>query len=498
MKKLSLFLMAVSLVFASCVTSGKKEISEEEKIRQKKIARAENITKANYKKADEYATNIRNNPDIYWGEGMAIIGTDLGKCKELARQTAIKNLSGQIKTRVKSDVEVLVNKKSALMGSSYTNDVKRSFNEKLKTYTSQVLTDIHESRLFIDYPKKDTATYYVYINKKDYEQKVKKDLNQKKNFITSNIKNGDNNFKSGNYMASMKDYINAKEMKNSFFSSLPVYEDIYRTGEKQEVSGYIKNRINSFLSSIELSLLNKDFTYSAQGRLDKSLEVYAQFTDSSGEKKPVKGLPLKFEVIKGSMNVKLPVTGSYGETELSVVKIDPSFKEIIAQISVDIDKITEGSEEVAAGNSTLKLKLSRQNSVAVAAVFLNNGKKYLPQNVKDHVKSTILNKKFSIIDIPYKDSLKDDLSYLNADYLVVIKVLSSGGGVVGNFSNMYASNCSAVISLYSLPDKNLIAQKNTGAKKGFGVSIESAGWDGFGKNRQNIIKKSDYIIESIQ
>lgn len=497
MKKIIPCFIVFALVFSSCVTGGEKELTQEAKREQEIIEKERIEAKKNHNKAEKYLSRKRNNPDIYWGEGIANIDGDLGLCKIKARKRAINNLAEQIEVKVKSDVEMVVNKNAVIKDSDYSEDVKKSFEQKLQTYTSQVLTNLNESEIFHDYPAKGSATYFVYINKADYEKKVKKDLKQKKDLVTANLKNGDLNFKKENYVSAIKDYTTAKQMKSAFFSDLPVYEDIDKNGIKEDVSILLKNRVSSFFSNLELTLLNKDFTYTAEGIPEKIPEIYAQYKDENNNKHPVKGLDLKIETIKGKAEVKSPVTGSYGETELSISKIDPSYKKTVLKVSVDKEKLTKSSNEIYT-SPELKIDFERKKSVAVAAVFFNNGKTYLPKNIKNHIKSSVLDRKFSVIDLSYKDSQNQDLSYLNADFLIVVKISSAGGGSVGNYSNMNASNCSASVSLYSLPLKNLISQKNISAKKGFGVDQQSAGWDGFGKNRSNIINKADEIIKRIQ
>ncbi len=495
MRKFSIGLIFL-LLFFSCVPAGQKKVLNQEKVQDKKIEF--NEAKKRYKDADEYAKKLRNNPDIYFGEGVANIGSDIGLCKEKARKSALKYLAEHIEVKVESDVKVIINKNFQKSSSDYNSEIEKRFNEKLKIYTSQVLTDIHESKLFPDYPRKGDATYFVYIYKKDYEEKVKKDLNQKKNYIISNIKNGDENFNKGNYVLAIKDYVNAEKMKKSFFSNIPVYEDINSTGNKIELSHLVKNKITDFFSKIELSLLNNDFQYSPKGKLSKNPEIYAQYIDKNNEKHIVKGLPLTIEVIKGKLQSRPFVTGLYGEAELNIINLDPSFRETLLKVAVDREKITGEKPDEVLNNSSIKIKLVRKKTIAVAAVFFNNGKKYLPKNIKDHIQSFALERGFGVVDISYEESLKNDFPNLNADFLLVVKINSSKGKSAGNYANMFISNCSASISLYSLPSKNLAARENTGLKKGFGVSSDSAGWDGFGKNRAEIISKSDSVIGAIK
>ncbi len=486
--KLLLVFCLISL-FLSCQTAKKN----------RDISGKNRTSLASYHEAENYLDAKRADNTIYWGDGMADISMDLWKGKIDARKRAMNALSEQIKIKVSSDVEMVISKNSVSNGGAYSEEVKKSITQKLETYTNQVLTNLKESKLFIDYPQKGTATYVVYISKKEYEAKVKNDLNQKKQLITDTIKSGDKEFVNGNFIAGVNLYARAKQLKQSFFGLIPIYYDIDGDGKAEELTICINDRIRNFFTNIKLTLLNASFLYDSEGLLETLPRVYARYTDLNGEKHHVAGLSLKAVFVKGGGRIAPIITGDYGEVEIPFTRINPRSREVTIRLVVNTAKIN-GIKKIAAGGGTsLIIKMKRKKTIALAVNFLNNRKNIIPGNIKEKIASILLEKKYSVIHKPFKrESEIKNTKNVNADYIFFVSAKTTGSGAVGQYANMFTSHCGANIKVYKMPLKNQAFSGNIRKAQGFGVSLESAGWDAFGKITDKIIKNAEEIIEGIK
>lgn len=452
-----------------------------------------------YQEAEQYLAEKRSDSSVYWGDGISDISKDIGKGKIEARLRAMNALAEQIKIKVSSDFKMIISQNSMTDKKGYSADVKKSITQKLETYTNQVLTNLKESKLFIDYPKEGSATYVVYISRKEYEDKVRNDLNRKKQLITDTIKSGDKEFAAGNYVAGINLYVQAKQLKQSFFGLIPIYYDIDGDGQADELTICINERIRGFFNNTKLSLLNDSFQYDSEGIPETLPRVYVQYTDSAGEKHHVSGLTLKPSFVKGGGRISRIITGDYGEVEVPVSRINPKSREVLLRLKVDIAKI-KGVKEIAAGCShSLVIKMKRKKTIALAISFINHKKNVVPGNIKEKIASLMLDKKYSVIHTPFKrESEIKNSQNVNADYIFFVSAKTTGEGAVGQYANMFTSHCGANIKVYKMPLKSQAFSGNIENAQGFGVSIESAGWDAFGKISESIVKKAEKIIEGIK
>jgi len=62
---------------------------------------------------------------------------------------------------------------------------------------------------------------------------------------------------------------------------------------------------------------------------------------------------------------------------------------------------------------------------------------------------------------------------------------------------MYKASCGGSVSLYKLPQKNIISSENIPLHEGFGVTREGACWDALGNLKEIIFKKTSDIIERL-
>jgi len=494
--------LGIMLAVAACMTAGKGMetkggVHKKAPLKETKTTKSE--ARSRYKAAEAYIEAKRADNSVYWGEGIANIEGDIGECKIEARKRAIGDLSGQIKTQVSSDFKRVIRTNATTSGGVLSEDVEKSIEAKLETYTSQVLTNLKESRLYIDYPEKGTGTYIVFISKKEYNEKVKKDMNQKKQLVTDTIRSGDRAFVNKQFLEGINQYIQARQMKQSFFGMIPVYQDIDGNGSQEEFIISIDERIRTFFSGLKLSLLNNGFQYDSQGAPETLPRVYVRFRDVSGTENPVSGLPLRTVFATGEGAVSTAVTGDYGEVELAVTRINPKHRETLIRVDIDRNKIM-GLEAVSTGREqSLAVRLKRQKTIALSVSFSNYNKKSVPSKLKDSVTGILLDKKYSVVHLPVlsEQAIKNSTD-INADYVFLIRANTSGGGAVGQYANMFTANCGASLKVFKMPLKNLSLSESVKTVQGFGVSKENAGWDGFGKIRGKIEKKAKAMIERIK
>ena len=483
------FFMGLLFVVTACMTAGKGP----------SVKTATSDSMKRYNAAEAYIEGKRGDSSVYWGEGIANIEGDIGKCKIEARARAIGDLAGQIKTQVSSDFKKVIRTNGVTNGGDWSEAVEKSIEQKLETYTSQVLTNLKESRLFIDYPERGTGTYVVYISKKEYEDTVKKDMNRKKQLITDTIRSGDRAFLKKRFIEGLQQYIHAREMKQSFFGMIPVWQDIDGDNRAEELTLAIDERIRQFIGGLRLSLLNDAFLYDSEGNPETMPRVYVRHTGVTGIQSPVAGLPLKIVFVKGEGAVTPAATGEYGEVEIAVNRINPKHRETVIRVGVDAEKIS-GLKEIATGHEqSVEIKMKRKKTIALTVSFANEKKQSIPGSLKAKVTTMLLDNKYSVIHLPFasEEAIKKSRN-INADYILMIRATSSGGGAVGQYANMYTAYCGAALKVYKMPLKSLEFSETLKKHQGFGVSLESAGWDGFGKIKGRIEQMAKDIIERIK
>lgn len=491
-----IILLLTVMILSGCSIFGKKKVDEvpksSEEIKQE----------IQYNEAKDFIDTKKDNLDIYWGEGIANIGDDLGNARIESKDRALKDLSEKIEVHVESDFHRVLTGSSVQTAKKYNETIIDDIIQRIKTYTNQVITSVQE-KSFIDYPQKGVITYFVYIARSAYKERVQKDLDAKKMMIRNTIQNGNNEFDARNYLSAINNWISAKDYLSDFFGQLPLQDDLDNDTKMEEVNAYLYGKINNFFGNIRLTLLNDDFFYDAQGEISQRPVIYAQYIDNKGNKFSISKLPLKTEFVNGSGKIIGEViTGSYGEVELPITYINPTNKISSIRVGIDKDRITGLESFSLPPIPSVSLEMNKVKTVVMSVTFHNGSQLTEPDEIKNNVNSILLNKGFSVISILIKgnDVNHNDIEKArntNADYLLFINAKTGSSSTVGGYENMYTTTCSGVVSLYKLPQGNVISSENIPGETGFGVSAEIAGWDAFGKLKDIILSKARSIIESI-
>ncbi len=280
---------------------------------------------------------------------------------------------------------------------------------------------------------------------------------------------------------------------------IPVWQDIDGDKRAEELTLAIDERIRQFIGGLQLSLLNDSFLYDSEGNPETLPRVYVRYTGATGTQSPVAGLPLKIVFVKGEGAVASGITGEYGEVEITVNRLNPKYRETVIRVGVNCEKIS-GLNEIATGREqSVEIKMMRKKTIALAASFANGKKLSIPGSLKAKVTTMLLDNKYSVIHLPFTSEAAIKKSRnINADYILMIRAKTSGGGAVGQYANMFTAYCGASLKVYKMPLKSLAFSETIKKHQGFGVSLESAGWDGFGKIKSRIEQKAKNMIERIK
>jgi len=457
-----------------------------------------------YIKTKQFIDSLRINKDVYFGLGTAKIDNDIGEAFVKAKKNALDDLASQIKVIVRSSVQQMVTSTTEINNIGFSEKIEEIFENKINTYTDQVLTDVNESQYFIDYPDSGYITKAVYINKKTYKEKVSEDLKAKKNLIRTSINNGNIEFSGKHHLQAVNNWLNAKDKLNEFFSDLPLQDNLGENDNLQNVSEYINGKIGYFFSGLRLKDITGNTRYDAQGRLNKPIIIFAKYKDENGQEQAVSHLPLKVDFVQGEGNIlKGITTGSYGQAQLHVSYINPANRNTTIRILVDTNKINGLNKFRNLLFPSVDVILKKTRTVAMAVFFNNNGQNFSPEELKNIIQSKLLKQGLAVEVVSFSsaDVSNDDIQRVNqkhADYLFYVYLKTISCSTVGGYENMYVAPCTGTVFVYELPQGNLVASKQLQIIKGYGSSSSGAGMDGFNKLKNSILDTTQIMLEEIR
>lgn len=474
--------IAISLTMLLACASRKELYKEEQK-----ASLRPDVQSLQMKKADE---------TLYWGEGIATIGGDIGAAREQAKERALHDLSQKIQVNVEADISQVI--QSNMSASS--EDIRELFTQKVRTYTQSALTNTRD--LFVvDYPASGNCTFLVFMSRAEYQRKVNEDLKMKKSAVRNAVENGDAAMKHSDFMLAANHWANARDHLNNFFGDLPLQDDLDKNGKNEEVHAYLQQKMGNLFGNIELSFLPDEISYDAAGTLSKKPIVQAKYEDANGRTQSIANLPLKVEFTGGKGRVSGNViTDNYGTAKLALT-VDASNPQTSIAVQIDKNAVDGLADFNLPRLAEAKMTFEKIKTIAIAVSFKNQSKRSTPDVLLNEIKNILLAKGFLTVDFSTASSrvTSTDLtraSTSNADYLLVVSLRSAGGGTVGGYSNMFASTVSGFVSLYKLPRGEQIATDQVHAAKGFGVSASVAGWDAYGKVKNKAMEIARRIIES--
>ncbi len=467
------------------------------------VERAEYMNTPHYRAADSYLEEMKARTDIYYGEGLNEIDGDIAQAQDRARYQALETLSSQIEVAVRTDIEIILTGKKLKGGKTLTEEVRETVTSRTETYTSQVLTNVKGNRQFIDYPLPGYITYFAYIDKAEYEEKVRRDLEAKRNFLRDLIRTADQDYRGGAIAQALNGYGNAVARLQDFFSNMPVEMDINDTGHSEEVSIALTSRIGKILRSLELRSSEERYFYDASGKLSTTPLISLAYRRETGDLLPADSFPLSAVFIEGAG--KLPpslVTGTYGQIELSLREIDPTYSSTTLVVELDIEAFPSLEKIELPHLPSLIINFEKLKTMVLSLTFSNDGDFSIPRELTNSFLSVALGQSLSVIEqhIAKKTPSTTELqraSATNADYLVHIQVETEKASTLGGYQNMFAAEGNGVIYVYALPRKDIVFTRNISTTRGFGSSPSGAGWDALGRMKDQMLFYYREALETI-
>ena len=148
---------------------------------------------------------------------------------------AVENLSFQIETAVHTDIEVMLYSKRD-PDTPMSEEAVETVKARTRTYTNQILSNIQGNRQFFDYPLPGYITYFVYIDKAEYQEKVRKDIEAKRKMLLDMVRSADREFEKNAIARAVQGYANAFRQMTVFFGNIPIVIDINEDGKGEDLS----------------------------------------------------------------------------------------------------------------------------------------------------------------------------------------------------------------------------------------------------------------------
>ena len=429
------------------------------------------------KEAKQFSKWVRNNDKIYWGEGITPIKNgDLGSAVKAAEKDAIGSLSEAISVRVETDFVIIVIGKDTTI----TEEVK----DIIKTMTDAIISDRKRSEPFWDCPRPGYVTYYTWVTKKNYDEKVKRNLEEKKSNAISIIKSADEEFDNGNYITAVQSWLGAKEYLNSVFTNIPVRGFVAKN-EEVYLNGYLTNKITNFFGKVNIDLLNKDFVFGAQGQLNKDPLVWVYY-DSDQIKHPIANLPLRVSFDKGAGKVSDIVVTEFprGDARIEVDQVDASVRS--ARLMVEIDKASfVGLDNLRHGRLPFRfIDMTKKRTMGVLITFDNIIPSSDVETSRTKIMSILRDLGFGSFEISQvgrsrevDQEMKEKAAAAHADYLIHsdIKVVQPPERIP-RLNNLYMTALRATFSMHEVPagDEYYVSVPELDKIEGYGASAEIA------------------------
>lgn len=444
--------------------------------------------------------------NYYWGEGMAdIVDGRYSEARREARERAMNNLAAGIRTRVIYTIKSTITGTTTQRQHTYSETEERMIEETGQHLTDEVLSDLDFIEFYDDFPRDNVITCIVRLSRSRYQQEVEERLNDNKSMVSSHITLGDREFQTNNIMNALHYWTLAKEMMQSMFGNLPIFQDITGDGSEEDFNSYLNERITETLSHIKLELADDDqITYDAHGNIGMRPVILAQYEDRDGRRFPVASLPLKINETQGQ--VRLPsdiMTRSHGQLELNISNIDASFVNTVLRAEIDtyrIDRINLFSLPVM---PTLDISMSRMKTMAVSVTLDDRGNLSTPNSLLNSIRRRIINSGLSIVDLEirsesFSSADINTINRSNADYFVNVFLEISGVGSVGGYENAHVAYCSGSINVYRLPGvDNTISSEPVPAERGYGTSASSAISNALANASQKVERQIRSILDDI-
>lgn len=445
---------------------------------------------------------IKSSDKYYFGDGIANIGTELGLAKIEAENRAKADLASSIKIQIRETIIIITIGTSRVEGGRVSAKVEESIQQKIESYTNQLLENPKEIGPILNYPQSGVLSYFVYFPKAVYDEKVTEDLNSKKLMVKRYVQNGDKDLSAQQYLPAVLNWTKARELKSSFFGSLPLNVDLDGDNNPENISAYLDQKVTNLFGNLDVGVINNNISYDVTGALDRTPIIRVVYNDENNNTHYFSQFPLRATILEGNGNFEGSLTtGFFGQAELLISQIDPSYRFTNVLVELDLNSIAGLDKFELPTNLSTVVHLIKKRTVALSVTFINNDQSVSSSDLKNSIRTTLLNNGYEVVlaDIPNPELTPNTLrlaNETNADYLLNVYI-ETGIVSIEEEYNIYSTLCSARVVAYILPDGRERYSESITGIEGFGNNASGAGWDGFGKIKPNILNKVKNIINQL-
>lgn len=495
----SVLLAMVSMVFMTVCSCNHGKGSVSPGISSRKAEKAEqrkNEAEEQAKRLKNQAAihSIKTDDKLYFGEGYARLNedVDLGESIEKAKGDARTNLAEKIRVEVRAtiNVEITGTKKETVR--SYEEEIEEKIRKNIETYTNIVLSG-HELDTYFDYPEVGYVTCIVYISKIKYDQDVRKALQSKKQIVTQYVDDAISSTVEGNMKMAMDRYLDALHIMDDVLGGMPVRGDIEHDGNPEDYRTHIESELKQIIGNFEIAVSgNGSFVYDASGRVRSEPLLYVNYRSSTG-KRPVNNLPLKAEFMSGAGSVSRELTtGSYGELQFKVDRVDPSVSRAEIRVTIDESRLPGLEQLYIPTMPFCLLEFDKALTVALVVNFNNIGVYDNIENIAARIRAGMIANDMQVVDMSVPvgcetDEILMEAEAIHADFLFRICAVADKIGKVPDLG-MVKAICRVTLEIINLASGAAIDQRLTPQKTGYGMgdNYSAAGWEALGKSEAEI------------
>jgi len=505
--RIPVLLAMISLVCMAACSCNHRKGSVSPGISSRAAEKAEQRKKEDREQAKRLKTqsaihSIKTDDTLYFGESFArlIEDVDLGESIEKAKGYARTSLAEKIRVKVRATINVELTGTKKETDRSYEEEIEEKIRKNIETYTNIVLSG-HELDTYLDYPEVGLVTCIVYISKDKYDQDVRKALKSKKQIVMQYVDDAISSTVEGNMKMAMDRYLDALHTMDDVLGGMPVRGDIDHDGNPEDYRTHIESELKQIIGNFEMAVSgNGSYVYDASGHVRSEPLLYVNYTSGTG-KRSVNNLPLKAEFMSGGGSVSSDLTtGSYGELQFKVDRVDPSVSRAEMKVTIDETRLP-GLERLHIPTMPFcLLEFNKALTIALTVSFDNIGGNGNIDNIAASVRTRLIARDMQVVDLYAQENgdlqkLLTEAKNKHADFLFRILAVAEKIGPIGDLG-MVNATCRVNLEIFNLASGAVIAQRQTTPKTGYGMgdNYSAAGWEAFGKSEAQITKLADDLI----
>lgn len=413
--------------------------------------------------------------DYYIGIGAADKGNSDLDYRQIAKESALQDLSSEINVNITSQVVVDLMETSDHVEEELKAQIRSSTKAKLEGYE---LVDNWE----------DDSQYWVYyrLSKELYKKNRKARIDRASSlglnlFIKAREKENEND-----PAAAMGLYIQAMQTIEEFIGE-PIKKEY--AGSTIYLQNELFNSLQSLLSNITLTVKQGQ----VKGTVGRALKDPIRITANNVDKKPVANLSLSVEFVKGSGDLISPVrTGTDGVANSRVTNISSPDELQIINIKVMM------ASEVTQNEYPLIYKLIKNMNTPSARVIINitgiicfmevsetiMGEKPAILYIEPKLKKVLTDRGFA-----FTDSIAD------ADILIKVEAVAREGAQI---YNLFSSFADMSISVTNLETGQEVYKNSFSDLKGIQLDYQKAGIEALKNAGKKVDEISSELVSKLQ